>query len=174
MANIMRHAIAKPLVLALGLACTWMQEEALAQKACDRLNYDESKVGDYTVPDPLLSKDGKRIVDPKSWRDTRRPEILRDFRELMYGHTPELPVKLRAQVAATRKDAIDGLATRTIVRLQFFDDPKAPQIELMVYVPNKKAGPVPMFLGPSFTGNASIEDDPAIPLPMGWMRPQAG
>jgi hypothetical protein len=31
-----------------------------------------------------------------------------------------------------------------------------------------------MFLGLSFTGNASIEDDPAIPLPTGWMRPQAG
>jgi len=66
------------------------------------------------------------------------------------------------------------LATRTIVKLHFFDDPQAPQIELMYYLPNKKAGPVPMFLGLSFTGNASIEDDPAIPLPAGWMRPQQG
>lgn len=170
----MRHVNAKPLVLALGLACAWMQAGAIAEQRCDRLNYDESKVGDYTVPDPLLSKDGKRITDRASWRSKRRSEILRDFRDLMYGHTPELPVKLRAQVVATRKDAVDGLATRTIVKLQFFDDPKAPRIDLMYYIPNKKAGPVPMLLGLSFTGNASIDDDPVIPLPTGWMRPQHG
>ena len=120
--DLMRQAIAKPLVLAVGLACAWMQEGAIAQKACDRLNYDESKVGDYTVPDPLLSKDGKRIMDAASWRTKRREEILRDFRDLMYGHTPELPVKLRAQVVATRRDAVGGLATRTIVKLHFVDE----------------------------------------------------
>src|SRR4051794_31804415 len=94
-----------------------------AQRGCGRLHYEETKVGDYTLPDPLLSKDGKRITDSASWQATRRSEILRDFRDLMYGHTPELPVKLRAELVATRKDALDGLATRTIVRLHLFDDP---------------------------------------------------
>jgi len=172
--DLMRQAIVKPLALAVGLAGAWMQVGAIAQEACDRLNYDENKVGDYTVPDPLLSKDGTRIMDATSWRANRRNEILRDFRDHMYGHTPELPVKLRAQVVATRPDAVGGLATRTIVKLHFFDDPKAPHIELMYYIPNKKSMPVPMFLGLSFTGNASIDDDPAIPLPTGWMRPQQG
>src|SRR5262249_37286424 len=134
----------------------------------------ESMVGDYTVPDPLLSKDGKRMTDAAAWRNARRSETLRDFRNVMYGHTPEMEVKLRPQVVATRRDAIDGLATRTLVNLHFFDDPNAPHVELMVYVPNNKAGPVSMFLGCSFTGNASIEDDPSIPLPANWMRPQPG
>jgi hypothetical protein len=147
---------------------------AKAQPGCENLNYDESKVGEYTLPDPLLSKQKNRITDAKSWKDIRRTEILRDFRDLMYGHTPELPIKLRAQVVATRKDAVHGLATRTIVKLQLFDDPKAPHIDLMYYIPNKATKPVPMFLGLSFAGNASIEDDPAIPLPRGWMRPQQG
>lgn len=151
-----------------GLAAT-----ASAQPACSRLNYDESKVGAYTVPDPLLGKDGKRVTAATAWAQ-RRTEILRDFRDLMYGHTPELPVKLRAQVVGTRKDAVEGLATRTIVKLQSFDDPQAPQIELMYYLPNKTSGPVPMFLGLSFTGNASLEADSSIPLPKNWMRPQAG
>ena len=170
----MRHAIVKPLVLAIGLVYACMNLEAVAQHACDRLNYDEGKVGDYTVPDPLLSKDGKRIMDRASWMTKRREEILRDFRDLMYGHTPQLPINLRAQVMATRRDAVGGLATRTIVELRFFDDPKAPHIDLMYYIPNKRAGPAPMFLGLSFTGNASIDDDPSIPLPTGWMRPQQG
>src|SRR6187551_3665401 len=124
--NSLGHAI----VLAVGFACVGMQVVA-AKDGCEHLNYDEAKVGDYTVPDPLLGKDGKRVMDATAWHATRRNGILQDFRDLMYGHTPELPVKLRAQVVATRKDAIDGLATRTIVKLQFFDDPLAPQIELM-------------------------------------------
>jgi CubicO group peptidase (beta-lactamase class C family) len=148
--------------------------ERMDRNACKTLNYDESKVGDYTVPDPLFGKDGKRITDAASWRASRRKEVLQDFRDLMYGHTPELPLKMQAHVVATRRDAVDGLATRTIVKLHFFDDPQAPHIELMVYLPNKQTGPVPMFLGLSFTGNASIEDDPAIGLPTSWMRPQQG
>jgi hypothetical protein len=170
----LRLAKATWLIAVAVLVWAGMQLSAICKEACDRLNYDESKVGSYTVPDPLLAKDGKRVTDAASWRASRRSEILRDFRDLMYGHTPELPVKLRAEILATRKDAIDGLATRTIVKLNLFDDPKAPYIELMVYLPNKKAGPAPMFLGCSFTGNASIEDDPAISLPTGWMRPQPG
>lgn len=170
----LQRAIVRLLVLAVGVVYAWMPVGAFAQKACDRLNYDETKVGEYKVPDPLLSKAGKRITDPALWRDQRRKEILGDFRDLMYGHTPALPIKLRAQVVATRKDAVDALATRTIVKLHFFDDPKAPHIELMYYIPNKRFKPAPIFLGLSFTGNASIEEDPAIPLPTGWMRPKDG
>lgn len=172
--DLMRHAMSKRLVLAVGIACAWMQVGAIAKDGCNNLNYDESKVGDYTVPDPLLGKDGKRVRDAASWKATRRGEILRDFRDLMYGHTPELPIKLRPQVLTTRKDAVDGLATRTIVKLHLFDDTKAPHIDLMYYIPNKTTKPVPMFLGLSFTGNASIDDDPTIPLPTNWMRPQEG
>src|SRR5262245_29371862 len=179
MANIkrsdsMRHAMAKPLLLVVGIACVWMDVGAIAKDGCSNLNYDESQVGDYTVPDPMLGKSGERVTDAASWKATRRNEILRDFRDLMYGHTPELPTRLQPHVVSTRKDAVDGLATRTIVKLHLFDDPKAPHIELMYYLPNKKTKPVPMFLGLSFNGNASIDDDPTIPLPTGWMRPQEG
>jgi hypothetical protein len=164
----------KSLVLIFGLVFALYQARAHAQPGCDRLNYDEEKVGDYTVPDPLLGKSGRRITDAKSWRDGRRGEILQDFRDLMYGHTPDLAVKLRAKVVATRKDAVDGLATRTIVKLQLFDDPEAPSIDLMYCLPNQRTTPAPMFLGLNFAGNASIEVDSAIPLPRGWMRPQEG
>lgn len=133
-------------------------------------NYDEAKVGTYAVPDPLFGKDGQRVADADSWINVRREEILTDFRDLMYGHTPELPISLRAEVTAVRKDAVNGLATRTLVTLRFFDDPDAPHINLMLYVPNKATEPVPVFLGLSFYGNASIESDPSIPLPAGWMR----
>ena len=103
--DLKRQALAKQLVLAVGLACAWLPVDAIAKDGCENLNYDESKVGNYNVPDPLLGKDGKRITDAASWKATRRNEILRDFRDLMYGHTPDVPIKLRAQVVATRRDA---------------------------------------------------------------------
>ncbi|MFC1636314.1 acetylxylan esterase [Planctomycetota bacterium] len=133
-------------------------------------NYVEANVGIYTLPDSLLGKDGRRVTDTNSWIAVRRGEILRDFRDLMYGHNPELPVTLRTEVVATRKDAVNGLATRTLITLRFFDDPHAPRINLMLYVPKKTTKPVPVFLGLSFYGNASVEDDPSIPLHQGWMR----
>ena len=111
--NILRHANAKPLIFAVGLAYACVSAGALAEQRCDHLNYDENKVGDYTVPDPLLSKEGKRITDRAAW-PKRRGDILQDFRDLMYGHTPELPITLRAKVVAIRKDAVDGLATRRL------------------------------------------------------------
>lgn len=155
-------------VLAVLLCCSTL---SAAPPASHGRNYDEASVGTYTVPDPLLAKDGSRVTDAETWCATRRNEILRDFRDLMYGHTPGLPIKLRSKVVTVRKDAVDGLATRTLVTLRLFDDPVAPKINLMLYVPNAATKPVPVFLGLSFYGNASIESDPAIPLPAGWMRP---
>ena len=82
--DFMRNANTKSIVLAVGLACACMFSDAHAQQRCANLNYDESRVGDCAVPDPLLGKDGKRITDPTSWRHQRRSELLQDFRDLMY------------------------------------------------------------------------------------------
>jgi len=143
-----------------------------ANPSSDGCNYDESKVGSYTLPDPLLAKDGHRIMSTNEWR-TRRAEILRDFSDLMYGHTPKLPIRLRAETITTRNDAVDGLATRTVVTLRFFEDPSAPKIQLLLYVPNGVKKPASVFLGLNYYGNASVEKDPALPLSDRWMRPSA-
>lgn len=136
-------------------------------------NYDESKVGSYTLPDPLVANEGSQVADAGAWRDKRRPEILQAFADLMYGHTPKLPLHMRAETITTRADALDGLATRTVVALRFFDDPDAPVIQLMLYVPNGLKKSAPVFLGLNYYGNASLEKDPAIPLSERWMRPSA-
>ncbi len=135
-------------------------------------NYDESRVRPYAVPEPLLGKDGRRAAGVEDWNTRVRPGIYKDFQDLMYGHAPPLPIRLRSEVTATREDAVGGLATRSLVTLRFFKDPKAPQVRLMLYLPNAAPKPVPVFLGMSFYGNASVEADPAIPLPDGWMRPR--
>lgn len=39
------------------------------------VNYDETKVGAYMLPDPLKLNDGKPVRDAKTWHAKRRPEI---------------------------------------------------------------------------------------------------
>ena len=106
-----------------------------------KFNEDESKVGAYTLPDALLCDDGSRVKDVQTWQTKRRGEILRSFATHMYGVTPGPPPQVRGEITARRADAVDGLATRTLITLQCFDDPAAPCIHLMLYVPNSAAKP---------------------------------
>ncbi|HCC56911.1 MAG TPA: acetylxylan esterase, partial [Solibacterales bacterium] len=39
-------------------------------------NYDESKVGTYTLPDPLVTESGKPVSTAQEWQNIRRPELV--------------------------------------------------------------------------------------------------
>src|SRR5450759_4527357 len=49
--------------------------------------YDESKVPQYALPDPLVMLDGEKVADTNTWKQKRRPEILRLFATNVYGRT---------------------------------------------------------------------------------------
>src|SRR6187399_1868205 len=82
-------------------------------------NYDEAKVPDYKLPDPLVMADGTPVKDAAMWRKQRRPEILGLFADQVYGHTPKQHIKLRKEVLEIDKTAHGGLATRKQVRVWF-------------------------------------------------------
>lgn len=134
-------------------------------------NIDESKVGNYTLPELLVTQDGQRVAGVSLWQAVRRGELLAGFAASTYGRTPILPVKLRSTILATKRDAVEGLATRTLVEIRFFADPAAPKITLMLYVPNAARAPAPVLVGLNYFGLASVEADPALPLTDQWMRP---
>ena len=50
-------------------------------------NYDESKVAQFTLEDPLAFADGRKLKGPAEW-PARRAEILRIFEKGMYGRMP--------------------------------------------------------------------------------------
>ena len=50
-------------------------------------NYDEAKAGTYTLPDPLILRNGKRVSSAADWSRLRRPEILEMFRANVYGRS---------------------------------------------------------------------------------------
>lgn len=136
---------------------------AAAAPAVPPPNYDEAKAGSYTLPPLLVGRDGRSVADVATWRQVRRPELLDALAVEVYGRTPKLPVQVRARVLATRSDAVEGLAMRTLVELQPLEDPAAPKLALLLYVPNDAPGPAPVLLGLNFYGLSAIESDPALP-----------
>jgi len=135
-----------------------------------QINYDEAKVPDYTLPDPLVDSDGEAVTDAQSWRNTRRPEILQLFREQMYGRSPGRPAGLHFKVFDHEPEALNGQAVRKQVTIYFSQDTNGPSLDLLIYLPKDADKPAPAFLGLNFKGNHTIQDDPAIRLSDRWIR----
>ena len=133
-------------------------------------NYDESRVPDYDLPDPLVLMDGTRVEDAAVWRSRRRPEILGLFEEHVYGRTPSRLLAAPFVETLSDENALVGTATRKEVTVFFTERDDGPRMNLLIYVPKARSRPVPAFLGLNFYGNASIHPDPDITLPTGWMR----
>lgn len=132
-------------------------------------NYDESKVGAYSLPDPLIMLDGAKITNVRQW-EKQREYWIKLFSENMYGFTPQKKVELRFEVLETRRDALNNLAIRKRVNIYFNDYPNLLPIELVLYVPKSATKPVPVFLSLNFVGNHGITNETDIPVSDRWMQ----
>src|SRR5436190_18415890 len=52
-------------------------------------NYDEAKVGAYTLPDPLVLQNGEPVRTADQWFQQRRSEIINLYEKEIYGRIPE-------------------------------------------------------------------------------------
>jgi len=135
----------------------------------DQTNYDESKVPSYTLPELLISREGKTISTAKEWMEIRRPEILSLFEEFMYGKIPgELKIA-SFKIAEESNEALGGKAVRKQVLLTFRNAGKELNVNLLIYLP-KNVNKAPLFVGYNFYGNQTICDDPAILITKSWVR----
>ena len=139
-------------------------------------NYDEAKVPEYTLPDPLVFANGKPVSDAAAWYTERRPEILELFETHVYGRAPEFPDQMGFEIVSIDKQALGDKAVRKQITIQFSGDKEGPKMDLLLYLPADADGPVPAFLGLNFQGNHSIHSDPGIKLSTSWMgdRPEQG
>ncbi len=69
-------------------------------------NYDEAKVGDYTLPDPLVCNDGSRVTNAETWFVRRRPEILESYRTEIFGHSADAGTNVTFNVWETSTHAL--------------------------------------------------------------------
>jgi len=142
---------------------------AIGAQAQD-VNYDESKVPKYVLPDLLLLADGIKVADANMWRQRRRPEILRLFEQHVYGKAPGRPERMNFALASVDTEALAAKATRKQISVYFTGKKDGPKMDILIYLPNDRPRPVPLFLGLNFYGNHSIHKDPGITLSKQWMR----
>lgn len=122
--------------------------------------YDETKVPAYTLPDPLVMRDGTKVADPDTWRSKRRPEILGLFQAHVYGRTPALVPKITFKVTSLDANALGGKATRKEVAIFLLGKPDGPRMDLLLYLPNGVSKSVPAFLGLNFGRRVAGGDKP--------------
>jgi hypothetical protein len=134
------------------------------------VNYDESKVGQYTLPDPLVLENGQPVRDATTWYHQRRPEILRLFETNVYGRTPAKQIRPRFEVISMKAQALGGKAIRKQIAVYFTAKKDGPKMDLLLYIPSDAPKPVPVFLGLNFGGNQTVISDPDLPLGYVWVK----
>ncbi len=126
--------------------------------------YDEAEVPAYTLPDALTLANGEPVTNADTWGRERRPEILRLFEREVYGKAPGRPSQLRFETTSVDEAALNGAATRKEVTLHFGAGDNASAANLLIYLPNRRDGPVPAFVGLNFDGNHTAHGDESITL----------
>lgn len=100
----------------------------------------------YTLPDPLLTADGRKITAPSDWKNIRRPEVLELFRKHVYGRVPATAYEKSFKVVNRDAKAMDGAATLKQVEITITANGKSLVIHLSLFVPNQASKPAPAFL----------------------------
>ncbi len=148
-----------PLLLVVAAAAQWPG------------NADESKVGPYTLPDPLFDRAGRRIATAADWA-AHRAGLVGAFEDSIYGVTPPARA-VSGRIGETGRWPA-AKARRVQVRLSFAGMPAGTAIDLLLYLPEHAQGPVPVFVGANFHGNQAVADDPAIAPTRAWVTRAPG
>jgi len=120
------------------------------------LTYDLNSISDYTLPDPLISKEGKKIISNDEWKNIQKKELINIFSKNLYGSIPGKFKDFEILEKSIDKNFLDSLATKREIRIKFNDQMF---IDLLVFTPNNISNPTPIFLGMNFFGNHSISDN---------------
>ena len=151
-------------------------------------NYDETKIAPYSLEDPLVFADGRRVATPAEW-PARRAEILDIFAKEMYGQPPPPPETVVTEMTE-EGPTLAGLAIRRQYRMWFRRDRSGPFIDWLLVLPNQlqgtmhktvdgrvvceNAAKVPVVLMLNYRGNHTVLDDAEVPPPEGaWSRKSA-
>jgi len=119
-------------------------------KSPNAANFDESKVNSYSLPDPLVLKNGKRVRSGKDWWKRRRPEIVEDFDREIYGRVPAHTPQVNWEITSSVRDTVGGVAVVTKGLVGHVDNSSYPQlhvdIQLSLTTPANAPGPVPVMM----------------------------
>ena len=126
------------------------------------VNYDESLSGTFTLPDPLVFPDGRKVKSATQWYKKRRPQIVSLFEEFEYGKIPVNVKKFAFKVSDNGTLSLGGKAVRKQVTVYLTGDTSNYKMEVLIYLPANAQKPVPVFFNISFSPNSVVVDDPGI------------
>ncbi|MBP5542472.1 MAG: hypothetical protein ILM98_00230 [Kiritimatiellae bacterium] len=143
------------------------------------VNYDETAVPPYELPELMRFADGRPVRSPDDWPERRR-EILGVFASEMFGQEPPAPKIMKSELVEEGPTAA-GLGIRRQYRVWFREGRSGPWLDWIVIIPNRIRGcepkmeggrivcengaqvPVALFL--NYGGNHTLMDDPEIVVP---------
>ncbi len=134
----------------LGIKSLREGANGMNRNAPNAANYDESKVKAFTLPDPLVCRDGTKVTSAELWWAKRRPEIVEDFDREVYGRVPKNVPKVKWEVAETKEEKIGEIPVITKRLVGHVDNAKCPEIkvdiQLTLTTPAEAKGPVPVMM----------------------------
>lgn len=130
-----------------------------AQGGEPRINYEENKVPSFVLPNALMCNDGTMVTTVEEWETKRRPEILAMFENQFYGKTPTEKIPVSYKVLAENPKALKGKATCKQVQFTFSNGKKEINAILLMFIPNRVKGKVPIIVSYNFQGNQSTSED---------------
>lgn len=119
------------------------------------------------LADPLTFDNGSKVKTAKQWQQRRR-ELLQLFTKEMYGKMPGRPKGITFKVFESSHNALGGLATRKQVTVYFNGKADGPQMDILIYLPNKVKRPG-LILQLGFNGNQTLSNDTAVKLSNSWV-----
>ena len=125
------------------------------------VNYEETKIPHYDLPQLLIGPDGKKISSTSEWEEIRRPQILSLYSNLIYGRVPEpvTPLKISFKLIKEDRDFMKGKATRKDIDIVISNSKGSKKMRFLVFSPNEVDGPAPAFLKHSFNNTKSDDFD---------------
>lgn len=109
-------------------------------------NYNETNVGTYKLPDPLVLLNGQSVTDSNTWSKLRRPELIKLYEDEVYGRVPNRAPKLKFELVGTDLTALSNTAIRKEFVGHIGNPTNGPKMKLVLYLPADITRPVPVLL----------------------------
>jgi hypothetical protein len=134
-------------------------------------NQDESLVPAYTLADPLIGPDGKKITDRTDW-PSHQKYLISLFANQVYGAMPNSAVEIKTELIEEgiyQKQLGDSTPVRRRqYAITLSRNSRSTRVDLIVWSPTDTTQSFPCFLGLNFRGNQSATEDPAVRITTSW------
>ncbi|WP_346238325.1 hypothetical protein ABDK00_009255 [Niabella insulamsoli] len=133
------------------------------------VNYDETKVPSFILPNPLVTFEGATIASIRQWENVRKPELLRFFTEQVYGKVPGHLEMHTYKILEQGESRIYKNTLRQQVKISIKNQSGELSFTLLLLLP-KNSRRAPVFLGCNFYGNHAAVSDPEVIISRAWAK----